>query len=355
MRSTFVISITILSIIAAAAAVLAMYFFLGVALLPSIVDGTLSVILYALISLSFKYQTRYIKFSKKKLWQFFITHAVNAVFASLAWFGFTSVLLNLIALFTDMSLSFFHDTFLHRILIGSLLYFIMIAFRYMFQYYDSYNTQVKREAELRSLITEAELKTLKFQINPHFIFNSLNSIAALTSLDPQKAREMTIKLSEFMRFTLSKNLRSTNKLSEELENIHRYLEIEKVRFPDKFTYDENIAGECLDVEVPNMILQPVFENAIKHGVYDAIEPVTITLNCTPRGNAIELLIENNYDDDSVPVKGAGVGLENIRERLQLIYRMQNLLKVQKKDGKFSVRLTIPVPPEETADEEETDE
>ena len=129
------------------------------------------------------------------------------------------------------------------------------------------------------MVKEAELKSLKYQINPHFIFNSLNSISSLTISDPQKAQEMTIKLSSFLRSTLSKNEKQKSKLSEEISNAKLYLDIEKVRFDDKFEFIEEVENACKDMEVPSMILQPLFENAIKHGVYESLEKVTIKMKC----------------------------------------------------------------------------
>jgi LytS/YehU family sensor histidine kinase len=195
---------------------------------------------------------------------------------------------------------------------------------------------------MRNLVTEAELKSLKFQINPHFIFNSLNSMSALTTIDPDKAREMILKLADFLRYTLANNEKQKNKLSDELKNIKRYLDIEKIRFEDKFEYVEEVQEDCSDITVPNMILQPLFENAIKHAVYETLETVTLKLNCSKDENFLRLSVENDFDEESNNKKGAGIGLKNIQNRLELIYHQNNLMEIVKSDHLFKVNLYIPL-------------
>jgi LytS/YehU family sensor histidine kinase len=153
---------------------------------------------------------------------------------------------------------------------------------------------------------------------------------------------MTINLSTFLRGTLSKNEKQKTKLSEELDNVRLYLKIERVRFEGKFELTEELSDECLNMEVPNMILQPLFENAIKHGVYESLNLVKINLSCKREGDYLKITVANNYDKDAAPRKGEGIGLKNIRNRLQLIYNQDNLLRVNKADGKFSVDIFIPL-------------
>lgn len=199
-----------------------------------------------------------------------------------------------------------------------------------------------KEAELKNLITEAELKSLKFQINPHFIFNSLNSMSALTEIDPARAKQMIIKLAEFLRFLLKTNELEKNSLREELKNIRLYLDIERVRFEDKFEYFEEINDGCDNIQLPTMILQPLFENAIKHAVYETIDKVELKLKCKLQDEFLKIELVNNFDEGAPLKKGAGVGLNNIRERLKLIYQRDDLLNIQSKNGMFNVTLYIPV-------------
>jgi two-component system, LytTR family, sensor kinase len=153
---------------------------------------------------------------------------------------------------------------------------------------------------------------------------------------------MILKLADFLRYTLANNEKQKNKLSEELKNIKLYLEIEKIRFEEKFEFIDEVTPECLSFEVPNMILQPLFENAIKHAVYETLNSVTLTLTGKIENDFIVLSLTNNFDEESKGKKGAGIGLKNISNRLELIYGQKDLMKVHKEDHVFSVTLFIPV-------------
>ena len=128
-----------------------------------------------------------------------------------------------------------------------------------------------------------------------------------------------------------------------MANIRLYLDIEHVRFEDKFEYIEEIGEGCSNIEIPTMILQPLFENAIKHAVYETLEKVTLTLKCELKDGFLKIVLQNNFDKTAPQKKGAGVGIKNIRERLRLIYRQDSLLDVKDEKGIFKVTLYIPVP------------
>jgi LytS/YehU family sensor histidine kinase len=151
---------------------------------------------------------------------------------------------------------------------------------------------------------------------------------------------MILKLADFLRYTLANNGKDKNRLEEELKNIKLYLEIEKIRFEDKFDFFEEIEPEALNVKVPNMILQPLFENAIKHAVYDSLEKITILLKCKMEGRFLVISVENNFEN-GYSKKGTGIGLQNIKSRLELIYNEKNLLEIKKEGDKFRVILYIP--------------
>ena len=243
--------------------------------------------------------------------------------------------------FGDLYETFFYNTLLWRFIVGWVLYAMVVSFYYLVTYYTESKDRAVKESELKNLITQAELKSLKFQINPHFIFNSLNSMSALTEIDPKKAKEMIIKLADFLRYILATNEQEKNKLSEELKNIRLYLEIEKIRFEDKFEYSEYIDDGCSNVEIPNMLLQPLFENVIKHAVYETFDRVHLRLKCSFDNGYLKLVLENNFDESTKSRKGAGVGLKNIHDRLNLIYHRTDLMEVKKEKGIFSITLFIP--------------
>src|SRR3990172_7915992 len=171
----------------------------------SILDGLLFNIIYALFGCTLWYPCRYISLDKLSLLKIVENHFLAALFASLLWVGLSQAIPTDIFSTNQDYLLFMQKSMIWRGVIGVLYYFLIIAFYYLFIYYSNFKKQVVKEAELKNLIQEAELRSLKFQINPHFIFNSLNSINSLTLTNPRKAGEMTIKLGDYLRYTLSKN------------------------------------------------------------------------------------------------------------------------------------------------------
>lgn len=229
-----------------------------------------------------------------------------------------------------------------RVIMGIVFYSVLTLVYYLVVYYQSLQDRIVNEAKLQTMVQEAQLNMLKSQINPHFLFNSLNSISSLTITNPDKAREMLIKLSDFLRYSISTGQQVFTLLKAELENIERYLEIEKTRFGSKLNYINNNAQECLECKIPGMILQPLFENAIKHGVYECTETVTINANCNVQSHFLKITIVNNFDPEAiVSKKGASLGLKNIRERLKLIYKSDQLLQTNVNNNIFTATLFIP--------------
>lgn len=317
-------------------------FFLNIPLIPSLLDSVFFNGLYQVIGISLWYTVSFNSLDNYNTAKIFLNHIAAAVITSGFWIGIGYYLMTNIVTGNHIYSDFLIKSLVWRFLSGILFYAIIIAVDYVIIYYTNFQEKLIKEVELNALVKEAELKTLKYQINPHFIFNSLNSISSLTISNPSLAHEMTIKLSSFLRSILSKNEKQKNKLSEEIANAKLYLDIEKVRFNDKFDFVEEWKNECKELEVPSMILQPIFENAIKHGVYESLDKVTIKLSCGMENEYFKIMIENNFDPDAIPRKGEGIGIKNIRNRLKLIYNQENLLTVQKTDNLFRVNIFIPV-------------
>ena len=228
-----------------------------------------------------------------------------------------------------------------NILGGYFYYLIYIVFFYAVNYYQEFREKLKNEGKLKALVKEAELHALKSQINPHFLFNSLNSISSLTMTEPERAQEMVINLSDLMRYSLKHDQEEEVTFEEELSNNQLYLKIEKVRFGKKLNPVFDINDNCLKAKIPNMILQPLYENAIKYGVYETTEPVDVITTCRRKNNALEVIISNTYDAGVKSKKGEGIGLRNIRDRLQIIYGNPLLMKVEDNKKEFKVTLAIP--------------
>ncbi|MBU2507814.1 MAG: histidine kinase [Bacteroidetes bacterium] len=315
------------------------YFFLEIDLDKSVIDSIISNCIFFLIGIGLWFPSKFISFEESSTLKILVNHLTAALVTSVIWVALTYLIMKQMFPLYETTLM---SSLLWRFFLGILYYLLLTALNYVMIYYNNFQNKILEESELRALVKEAELKTLKYQINPHFIFNSLNSISSLTLSNPSKAQEMTILLSSFLRNTLSKNLKEKNLLSEEIENLKLYLNIEKIRFEDKFDFICDINKECGEVPVPNMILQPILENALKHGVYESVKKVQIRLNCTKGKEYLIIAAENNYDKDALPRKGEGIGLINIKNRLRLIYNQDNLLTTEKKEGSFIAKLYIPL-------------
>lgn len=307
----------------------------------TITDVIIFNLLLGALGISFWFSSKYLSIENTPITKIVLSHFAGGVLVTIVWMLLGYFALMSIVKDPDAYGNFFIQTIKSRFIIGLLFYFLLTAFYYIVIYYTGFQERVLRETELKNLVTESELRSLKFQINPHFIFNSLNSLSALTEIDPKKARRMIIKLADFLRYTLANNDRQKNTLNEELKNIKLYLDIEKIRFEDKFEYEEELQEECGKTEIPSMILQPLFENAIKHAVYETLDKVIIKLVCNKQDDFLKIQLSNNFEGESHK-KGAGVGLKNIRDRLSLIYHQDNLMDVKKENGKFIVNIFIPL-------------
>jgi sensor histidine kinase YesM len=238
-------------------------------------------------------------------------------------------------------LLFLKNSLAWRAVMGVFYYLLFIMFYYLILYYDDLQEKLKIESKLQNLVTQAELETLKSQINPHFLFNSLNSISSLTITNPGKAQEMVIKLSDFLRYSLSHDKNEKTPLQKEFENLKRYLEIEKVRFGKRLNFVYHIPENCYRYVIPNMILQPLIENSIKHGVYNSADEVQVEITCKEEKYDLVIEISNDYDPETIKPKGEGIGLRNIRKRLQLIYGRTDLLETKADKMVFTARLQLP--------------
>jgi two-component system LytT family sensor kinase len=202
------------------------------------------------------------------------------------------------------------------------------------------NRQRRNDAE--RLAKEAELFKLRQQLAPHFLFNSLNSISALIGSRPEQARKMIQQLSDFLRGNLRKEDQQWIPLTEELQYLELYLEIEKVRFGHRLSTELDYAPECLEYRLPSMLLQPIVENAIKFGLYDTTDSVTISIRARLVDNYIRIEVVNPFDPEtSRPKKGTGFGLTSIQRRLYLLFARPDLLETRVEENLFITTVRIP--------------
>lgn len=215
-----------------------------------------------------------------------------------------------------------------------LVFLLSVALHYVLLALES-----SQRAEVLS--REAELKALKAQINPHFLFNSLNSISALTSIDPARAREMCVRLSDFLRNSLRLGERATIPFREELTLTRTYLDVEQVRFGNKLKVVQDYNNECGDCEVPPLLVQPLVENAIKHGIATLTDGGEITFSVQRRRDVLLITVENPFDPDAPAARKTGFGLVNVRNRLQARYGAAGVLDIQVDRQRYRVTLSFP--------------
>ncbi len=200
---------------------------------------------------------------------------------------------------------------------------------------------IKQEAE--ALLKDAELFKLRQQLQPHFLFNSLNSISALAGTQPEQARHMIQQLSDFLRGTLRKEEKQLVTLQDEIQFLELYLDIEKVRFGNRLLTQLEITDDAALKTVPSLILQPVVENAIKFGLYDTTGQVMITIRAFVADHKLTLEVSNPFDPETVPGgKGTGFGLASVQRRLFLLYTRNDLLEISSAGNIFITRLNIPL-------------
>ena len=225
------------------------------------------------------------------------------------------------------------------------LYVVSILAHDVLIAFDSVRESAAREAQARGLARESELQLLRTQIHPHFLFNSLNSISALTSIDPAGAREMTIALAQFFRTTLALADRDRITLGEEVALCEHYFAIEKRRLGTLLETDLRVDPATLAAAIPPLTLQPLVENAIKHGIRQLDDPGIIRLEAIARDGWLHLRLVNPVPAQARAEPGLGLGLKNIRERLHALYGERMRLTWKRDDTHFEVEITLPFDPE----------
>lgn len=318
-------------------------FFYGVDSIVSMADAVVFDLLYAILGFVLWYIIRFNLKERGTIFDLLFNHLIVAIIAIASWITISYLILMYIFPDNSSYREFLNESLPWRVITGVFYYLLFIMYYYVMLFYEDLQEKVKAEAQLQTLVNEAELSALRSQINPHFLFNSLNSISSLTITNPDKAQDMVIKLSDFLRYTLSHDKDEKASLREEFNNLQRYLDIEKIRFGHRLNFVSNIPDECKGYMIPNMLLQPLIENSIKHGVYDSTEEVLVELSCRHDKEFAYIEIANEYDPDAVKKKkGQGIGLKNIRKRLQIIYQRQDLFEIKADKMVFKAILKIPI-------------
>ena len=306
-----------------------------------VTDALFSSLLFGFMGLLAWYPTRYIPFHRQSPVYSISAHVVAGVVVMGSWVLLSIGVLNAIFSTQVEYIEFLNQTVAWRAMLGGLIYLVLVLIYYLVSNNQKLQERSQQEERLKGMVRDAELNMLKSQINPHFLFNSLNSISSLTMSNPEEAREMIIRLSDFLRYSLKHRENEYVPLGEELGRMKDYLAIEKVRFGEKLLYEFDVDKACEEFPVPTMIFQPLFENAIRHSVYESVDPVSIKFSCVPDEGHMKAVISNDFDPAIPTRKGTGVGLQNVRQRIALAYKEKGTVQWSGNDGVFSVTILFP--------------
>jgi sensor histidine kinase YesM len=224
---------------------------------------------------------------------------------------------------------------------GAVGLLVAVLGHYMLVAFERSTLAERRALELRVLARESELRSLRGQLDPHFLFNSLNSVAALIGSDAQSARRMCFLMAGFFRKSLQLGGKQSIPLSEELSLVQTFLAIEEVRFRERLLTRFDIADDALNLAVPPLVLQPLVENAVKHGVAHLVEGGEVTVRAHKREGLLELVVENPCDPERPPSRGAGVGLANVRSRIDTLFAHRASVDVNAQPTWFRVAILLP--------------
>jgi sensor histidine kinase YesM len=224
---------------------------------------------------------------------------------------------------------------------GSIFLLVAVLAHYMAAAFEQAREAEHRTLETRIQARDAEMSFLRAQLDPHFLFNSLNSVAALTSTDPAAARRMCMLLADFFRRSLTLGAQQSVALGEELKLVESFLAIEQVRFGDRLRRRFEVEEDLLQTPIPALLLQPLVENAVHHGIAQLLTGGEILLGARRHGTALELTIENPRDPELAACHGTGVGLANVRRRLGNRFGARADLIVEALPDRFRVQLLLP--------------
>lgn len=314
----------------------------GQVLLISIIDSLISNLVFAFLGIGLWFMVRYSGKQVNGFMKNIAYYLSSAAFSILIWQLVSYTILRAIFGNDDVYMNFLVSSMIVRVITGLLIYFLFISVDFLILSFEEMQERAEHESDMAAMLRDAELNMLRSQIRPHFLFNSLNSVSALTLINPQAAQDMIIKLSEFMRHSLSLGAETMNSLNDELYHAGLYLDIEKVRFSDRMSIEKTIDKKCGEMMLPAMILQPLLENAVKHGVNTMLSSCVISLKADCNTSFLEISISNNFDPDAVPRKGTGTGLSNVKKRLAAIYGRNDLVTSTVLNGIFEIKLQIPV-------------
>jgi two-component system sensor histidine kinase AlgZ len=298
---------------------------------------------YAFVCLSVWYVSRSMPLAITGAARIFGTALAAAAISSAGWLLLAKLWVRALSGRGWLPAAIGQDTSLDPLIfgLGVLLYLLSLAMSYLLVAFEQTREAERRALQGQVLSREAELRSLRAQIDPHFLFNSLHSISALTTVDPAAARRMCLLLAQFLRESLQLGSQERIPLARELKLVEHFLEVEKVRFGDRLQVSiaDGDAGSAL---IPPLLLQPIVENAVTHGIAHVLEGGTVTITVSRSEALLTVVVENPCDPDRPRRTGTGLGLANVRGRLAALHGSEARLQTSEVDGMWRTELVVPI-------------
>ena len=316
----------------------AILFWYGFGIETSLIDSTISILLLSAVCVLIGNNLKYYRPEKNR----YLFMLMGCFILVTLWLFVTNLILNYL-IPTDVNYSgFLYKSIPVRFFIGLLITSLMAIISVLWYTQQDQKEAEQRKTDAEKLAKDAELYNLRQQLQPHFLFNSLNSITALIGSRPEEARKMIHQLSDFLRGTLKKEDQQPVSLAEEVEQLQLYLDIEKVRFGHRLSTEISFIEACKTKLLPPMLLQPIVENAIKFGLYDTTGIVTISIFAECVENELHVTVQNPYDPATTrPKQGTGFGLSGVKRRLHLLFGRIDLLETSSDSSIFTTTVKIP--------------
>lgn len=307
----------------------------GVSLRDAVLFAVPPTFVYAFICIAAWFPARALPIKAARAGSLIVTHTLGALVWGGVWLllfrGWQTILgINLIGAHAPLF-----------IVTGALLYLLSVAFHYLLLAIDDARRLEMREMQVRVLAREAELKTLKAQLDPHFLFNSLNSISALCGTSPSSARTLTTLLAEYLRKSLRAGGAESIPLGEELELALNYLAVERIRFGPRLEIVQNVDEGVRAARIPPLLLLPLVENAVTHGIGQLIDGGEVKIEASREGDRVRVSVENPCDPDRPSKAGHGIGLANTRRRIETFYAEPARMEIESAADRFRVTLWLP--------------
>lgn len=294
------------------------------------------------VSLSAWYLCRAMPLARTSAWRIGATAAGAALVTGSLWSALGRWWWQLLATTAfDMPLDQMLGLFSLMLGLGAIGYLLAVTVHYVLQAGEESALAERRALEFQVAQRDAELRSLRAQVDPHFLFNSLNSIVGLMASDQNQARVMCLRLAEFLRDSLTLGGESRITIGREVALAEQYLGVERVRFGDRLTVATRIDPDVIEVSVPPLILQPLVENAVRHGVATLLEGGAVRIDVSLAGPKALIVVSNPYDPD-VRRKGTGFGMDIVRRRLNATFGDRAAMAVEAHDSQYRVALTVPI-------------